>query len=116
MCGAGGPKASNARHGVGHVSRDEWRRAGLNERESEQTRAQQHQAGHCQREESVGHKVMITHTAPTARDADPNLLKISESAFLQKVLRAPAEIRPSNESLQTRGQGKCRHSSSLKLL
>jgi hypothetical protein len=54
------------------------------ERQSEQARAQQHKAGRSQREEAVGHEVMVTHGAPVALDAGPNSLKISESAFLQK--------------------------------
>jgi hypothetical protein len=61
---------------------------------------------------------MITHVTPAALDADPNLLKISESAFSEKigffgksafwekVLRAAAQIRPSNESHPMHGQGK----------
>jgi hypothetical protein len=81
---------------------------GLAERDSQQTRAQQHKAGRRQREESVGHKVMVTHHTSAAHDAGPNLLKISESTFLQKVLRAAAEVRPSNESRQMHGQGKSR--------
>jgi hypothetical protein len=52
---------------------------------------------------------MVTHHTPAAHDAGPNLLKISESTFfLQKVLRAAAEVRPSNESRQMHGQGKSR--------
>jgi hypothetical protein len=82
---------------------------GLAKCNSEQARTQQHKTGRGQREESVGNEVMITHCAPTARDAGPNLLKISESAFFakgQKVLRADAEIRPSNESHHRHGQEK----------
>jgi hypothetical protein len=49
---------------------------------------------------------MITHGTPAALDARPKLLKISKSAFL-KELRGFAEVRPSSESPQMRGQGKC---------
>jgi hypothetical protein len=52
---------------------------------------------------------MITHGAPAALDAGPNLLKISKSAFWQK--GAVGEIRPLKESYQTRGRGKCWRSS-----
>jgi hypothetical protein len=61
--------------------------AGLAKRNSDQAGAQQHETGRRQREETVGHKVMFTHVAPAARDAGPNLLKISESALSQKVKR-----------------------------
>ena len=36
----------------------------LAERDSQQTGAQQHEAGRGQREESLGHKVMISHDTP----------------------------------------------------
>jgi hypothetical protein len=51
---------------------------------------------------------MFTHGAPAARDAGPNLLKISESAFSEKVLRAAAEIRVSKRSRHMHGQEKRR--------
>jgi hypothetical protein len=38
--------------------------ARLAERDSQQTGAQQHEAGRGQREESLGHKVMISHDTP----------------------------------------------------
>jgi hypothetical protein len=50
---------------------------------------------------------MITHGTPAALDARPKLLKISKSAFLKEVLRGFAEVRPSSESPQMHGQGKC---------
>jgi hypothetical protein len=58
--------------------------AGLAERQRQQTRAQQHQTGRRQREESFGHKIMFTHDTPATLDARPNFLKLSESAFLQR--------------------------------
>jgi hypothetical protein len=59
---------------------------------------------------------MITHgtpatlearRTPATLDARPNLLKISKSASLKEVLRGFAEVRPSCESPQMHGQGKC---------
>ena len=47
-------------------------RAGLAERESQQARTQQHEAGCGEREESVGNKVVITHDTPATLDARPN--------------------------------------------
>jgi hypothetical protein len=64
--------------------------AGLAECQRQQTRTQQHQTGRRQREEPIGHKVMFTHDTPATLDARPNLLKLSESAFLQ---RAAAMVR-----------------------
>jgi hypothetical protein len=60
--------------------------AGLAERESEQARAQQHEARRCQRQESAGNIITITHFTPAVPDpavpdAGPNYLKISQSAF-----------------------------------
>jgi hypothetical protein len=34
------------------------------ERESQQARAQQHKAGRCQREESIGNQIVIVHDKP----------------------------------------------------
>jgi hypothetical protein len=48
------------------------RSAELAERDSEQTRAQQHEAGRGQREEPVGDKIMISHHTPAALDTGPN--------------------------------------------
>jgi hypothetical protein len=48
------------------------RRAGLAEREGEQARAEQHEAGCRQCEEPVGHQIMMTHDTPTALDVRPN--------------------------------------------
>ena len=64
-------------------------RAGLAERESQQARAQHHKAGCGQREEAIGNKVVITHDTPSTLDARPNLLKLSESAFLKEVSASP---------------------------
>ena len=52
-------------------------RAVLAERESQQARAQQHQACHGQYEESVGYKIVVAHDTPATADARPNLLKLS---------------------------------------
>jgi hypothetical protein len=59
-------------------------RAGLTKCDGEQARAQHNKADRSQREESIGHEVMIAHGAPAGHDAGPNLLKMSESAVLQK--------------------------------
>jgi hypothetical protein len=56
---------------------------GLAKRHSEQARAKQHKAGCGYREESFGYEIIVTHDAPADRDAGPNLLKLSESLFLQ---------------------------------
>jgi hypothetical protein len=50
----------NARYGVELAKGD-----------SEQARAQQHEAGRSQGEEAVGHEVMIAHVAPVTLDARP---------------------------------------------
>jgi hypothetical protein len=50
------------------------------ERESQQARAQQHKAGHCQREESIGNQIVIVHDKPAVWDARPNLLQRSKQA------------------------------------
>ena len=55
--------------------------AGLAESESEQARAEQHEARRSQRQESTGDIVTITHCTPAVPDAGPNNLKLSESAF-----------------------------------
>jgi hypothetical protein len=59
----------------------EW--PGLAESEREQARAKQHEAGCGYCEESFGYEIIVTHDAPADRDAGPNLLKLSESLFLQ---------------------------------
>ena len=87
------PEVMAARSGSG--------RSASGEREREQARAQQHEAGRRQCEESVGHEVMITHDTPATLDAGPNSLKISESAFLKEVCVVSAgvqalERKPSN--------------------
>ena len=71
----------------------------LRERESEQTRAQQHEAGCSQSEETVGYQVVITHVTPATLEARPNSLKLSESARLKEVVPAQGqalERKPSN--------------------
>jgi hypothetical protein len=71
----------------------------LNERESQQARAQQHETGCGQCEEAVGHQVMSTHVAPATLEAGPNSLKLSESACLNAVVIAQGqalERKPSN--------------------
>jgi hypothetical protein len=57
--------------------------AGLAERDREQARAKQHKAGCGYREEAFGDKIIVTHDAPADCNAGPNLLKLSESFFLQ---------------------------------
>ena len=69
------------------------------ERESQQARAQQHETGCSQCEETVGHQIMSTHVAPATLKAGPNLLKLSESAGLNEVVIAQGqalERKPSN--------------------
>ena len=44
----------------------------LAERESQQARAQQHEAGRGQREESVRDQIVIAHVTPATSDARPN--------------------------------------------
>ena len=78
----------------------------LDERESEQARAEQDEAGYRQSEETVGYQVMMTHDAPTTLEAGPNSLKLSESANLKEVVIV--EVRPSSENPQMRGQEKYR--------
>jgi hypothetical protein len=53
----------------------------LAEREGEQARTQQHEAGRCKRQKSAGDIVTITHGTPAIPDARPNYLKLSEQAF-----------------------------------
>jgi len=72
---------------------------GLGECEGQQARAQQHETGCSQCEETVGYQVMITHVAPTTLEPHPNLLKLSESACLKEVVIAQGqalERKPSN--------------------
>ena len=56
----------------------------LAERESEQARAQQHEAGRGQREESVGDQIVIAHDTPATSDALPSSLKLSEQASWER--------------------------------
>jgi hypothetical protein len=58
----------------------------LAERDREQARAEQHEAGCGQREEAVryaivGHEIIGSHHTPATLDAGPNSLKVSESLF-----------------------------------
>jgi hypothetical protein len=59
----------------------------LAERESQQARAQQHEAGRGQREESVRDQIVIAHVTPAMWDARPNLLRLSEQASWKEVMR-----------------------------
>jgi hypothetical protein len=43
--------------------------------DKDQDRAQQQNAGHNYRQESIGHEVMITHGAPAAIDAASEFIK-----------------------------------------
>jgi hypothetical protein len=58
-------------------------RTRLAQGEREQARAKQHKAGCGYRKESFSYEIFITHDAPADRDTGPNLLKLSESFFLQ---------------------------------
>jgi hypothetical protein len=71
---------------VDHSTAAIWAAAGvgLAERDREQARAQQHEAGCGQREEAVrypivGHEIIGSHHTPATLDAGPNSLKVSES-------------------------------------
>jgi hypothetical protein len=66
--------------------------AGLRERDREQARAKQHEAGCGYCKEAFGDKIIVTHDAPADRDAGPNLLKLSESLLLQRRPRTIALI------------------------
>src|SRR4051812_942548 len=61
----------------------------LAECESQQARAQQHQACRDQCEKSVGDQIVVAHDTPATFDARPNLLKLSESPGLKEVMRLP---------------------------
>jgi hypothetical protein len=85
----------------------------LLECDREQARAKQHETGCGQREESVGHEVMITHGTPAAYDACcsqcwSEFIKDFGIGLCARRIAAAAEIRPSSESLQMRGQEKSR--------
>jgi hypothetical protein len=54
----------------------------LHKCDSEQAGAQHYKASSNQLEETVGYEIIVTHGTPPAPDAGPNLLKISESAFV----------------------------------
>ncbi len=54
------------------------------EGEREQARAQQHETGCSQREESVGDKIVIAHDTPATSDARPSSLKLSEQASWER--------------------------------
>jgi hypothetical protein len=83
------------------------RSARLAESEREQARTKQHQpcCGYC--EESFGYQIIITHDAPADRDAGPNLLKLSESFFLQHGPRTIALISVRNENAGADEAEKC---------
>jgi hypothetical protein len=71
----------------------------LDERESQQARAQQHETGCGQCEEAVGYEIMSTHVAPATLKAGPNSLKLSERARLNGVVIAQGQVlerKPSN--------------------
>ena len=59
----------------------------LAKRESQQARAQQHQACRGQYKKSVRHQIVVAHDTPATSDARPNLLKLSESPGLKEVMR-----------------------------
>jgi hypothetical protein len=71
---------------------------GLGESKREQARAKQHQTGRGYCEESFGYEIIMTHDAPADRDAEPNLLKLSESLSLQHRPRTIAFISVRNEN------------------
>jgi hypothetical protein len=50
---------------------------------------------------------MVTHDTPATLDPGPNSLKVS-IGFLERSAGGLAEVRPSNENRQMRGQEKCR--------
>jgi hypothetical protein len=100
---AGAPGAAGARKGGALGPRSRASREGpspaLSERESEQARAKQHEAGCRQSEKTVGYQVMSTHVTPATLQARPNSLKLSESAFSKEVVLAQGqalERKPSN--------------------
>lgn len=66
------------------------RLAFLTERKSQQARAQQHQAGCGQCEESVRDQIVVAHDTPATLDARPNLLNLSESPASKEVMRLSA--------------------------
>jgi hypothetical protein len=89
--------------------------ADLAERKGQQARAQQHQAGRGQCEESVGDQIVVAHDTPATLEARPNFLKLSESPAAKEVMRLSTrgrsrgrdlKLRPGNDSLQTHGPGK----------
>jgi hypothetical protein len=59
------------------------RRGGSVKGDGDEARAQQHKAGCCQREKSIGDEIVATHDAPALVDDRPILLKISESPCRQ---------------------------------
>ena len=63
------------RPGVAPIGAD----VGLAERYSQQTRAQEQEAGRRQGKKSVGDNVVVAHDTPTTPDSLPNSLKLSES-------------------------------------
>jgi hypothetical protein len=78
--------------------------AGLAKGDGEQARTQQHKTCRCQGEESVRNEVMITHGAPADHDAGPDLLKISESAFVGKSTACRGQSGPRTKPVIGMGQ------------
>ena len=62
----------------------------LGKRKRQQARAQQHEAGCGQCEESVGDQIVIAHDTPATSDALPSSLKLSEQASWEEVMRLSA--------------------------
>src|SRR5687767_5386190 len=85
---------------------EDWARqlptGGLAERERQQARAQQHQAGRGQCEESVGDQIVVAHDTPATLDARPNLLKLSESPASKEVMRLSARGQSHRQDLKVR--------------
>jgi hypothetical protein len=69
-------RAKAAFCGIGYIR--------LVERESDQARTQQQEAGRGQCEKPVGDNVVVAHVTPATLDARPNLLKLSESSICQR--------------------------------
>ncbi|MHB8268493.1 MAG: hypothetical protein ACYDD8_08490 [Bradyrhizobium sp.] len=99
-----GPSARSARLG-----RFRSGAPGSAEREREQARAKQHQAGCGYREELFGYEIVVTHDAPADRDVGPNLLKLSESFPLQHRPRTIALISVRKENAGADEAENCRN-------
>jgi hypothetical protein len=82
----------------------------LAESEREQARAKQHKTGCGYREEAFGDEIIVTHDAPAACDAGPNLLKLSESSPLQHRPRTIAFISVREENAGAdEAEKRCNH-------